>query len=1075
MPLLTDYDWLSKYDPDEGTLVRQFYLTALSCAQRYDRTTGYFSATALAIAARGIEGLVLNAGRMRMVVGCTLGQSEVDAIEQGQSLKDTVAGMLLTMPLVGASKSEKEALELLAWMVAKGHLEIKVAVPCDDNRNPVASQAIFHEKAGVMEDKTGNRVAFAGSINETAYGWVHNWESFHVFCDWDGGNKHVDAEERTFAQLWADKAKRAKVLDVPAAVREDLLRFMPDDGQEPERLRRARAEGSTPAATNPEVAKPIPASPPAGADELRKQVWNVIWGAPQLAGGERIAEVTSAITPWPHQVRAFDRMVGNWPPRLLIADEVGLGKTVEAGMLLRYAWLSTRAKRILVLAPKAVMTQWQIELREKFNLNWPIYDGKSLNWYPSPLMKGHHQRDVSRDDWHREPFVIASSHLMRRRDRQCELLEVAEPWDLVVLDEAHHARRKSPGATKEGPPNLLLQLMQKLNARTHGLLLLTATPMQVHPVEVWDLLSLLAMPAAWSRGAFLEFFRKSGDGNPSPDDLEMLAALFRAAEAAFGQIPTEVAVRRTAGKSRLKAQKVLRALRDVAATPRRQLSAEERRSAVAIMRAHTPVAGLISRHTRDLLREYHRRGMIDSPIANRVVVDEFLDMTTVEEEVYGALEDYISTTYNNASPEKRSAVGFVMTTYRKRLASSFYALRQTLEERLALVTGKASLPFDQLRTAEDAEGDEDDSGDEADDDVVAAQKAAALHLEESGDIEQLLARVRKLPVDSKAVRLAEVLRSLQVGSFHAMDNSLLPPYPQAIVFTQYTDTLDYLRDYLKGEGFSILCYSGRGGEWLQPDGRWKNLSREETKRRFRRGDAQVLVCTDAAAEGLNFQFCGALINFDSPWNPMRVEQRIGRVDRLGQRFERIGIVNLMYEDTVETDVYRALRTRINLFTAVVGRLQPILSSMPQLIAAVALTGPDERQQARANLVSHLQHEAGSPPPDSFDIDDAIDAALETGERAPAPYDLDDLGRLLDQQKLLPAGCEAQRANPKDVFWLQPGASKVAVTTDPDFFEEHADSVEFWTPGSPAFPHPVVAGAEAQAPYLSLAELLSQSR
>src|SRR6266576_3625203 len=109
MPLLTDSDWRIKYDPDEGTLIEQFYLTALACAQRYDRTTGYFSATALAIAARGVEGLVLNAGRMRMVVGCTLGEPEVKAIEQGQSLKDTVAGMLLSKPLVGTNKGEQEA------------------------------------------------------------------------------------------------------------------------------------------------------------------------------------------------------------------------------------------------------------------------------------------------------------------------------------------------------------------------------------------------------------------------------------------------------------------------------------------------------------------------------------------------------------------------------------------------------------------------------------------------------------------------------------------------------------------------------------------------------------------------------------------------------------------------------------------------------------------------------------------------------------------------------------------------------------------------------------------------------
>lgn len=1057
MALLADYTWRSKYDPDDGTLIEQFYLTALACAQRYDRTTGYFSSTALAIASRGIEGLVLNAGRMRMVVGCTLGQAEVQAIEQGQSLKDTVAGKLLAMPLVGGNQGEEQALELLAWMVAKGHLEIKVAVPCDENHNPVASNAIFHEKAGVIEDKTGDRLAFAGSINETAYGWLHNWESFHVFCAWDGGEKHVDAEERTFAQLWADKAKRAKVLDVPAALREDLLRFLPAEGEEPERVKRARAEGTD--VPLPPEPKPIPTRPVSTAEEARKQVWATIWVAPQQPGGDRIAEATSAISPWPHQVRAFDRMVGHWPPRLLIADEVGLGKTVEAGLLLRYAWLSGRAKRILVLTPKAVMTQWQIELREKFNLNWPVYDGKTLRWYPSPLMKGRHEHDVSRDEWHQQPFVIASSHLMRRRDRQRELLEAAQPWDLVVLDEAHHARRKSPGATKEGPPNLLLQLMQKLNARTQGLLLLTATPMQVHPVEVWDLLSLLAMPAAWTRGAFVEFFRKSGDGNPSPEDFEALAALFRAAEAAFGPVTMDVAIRRTAGKSKLKAQKILRALRDVAATPRRQLAAEERRSAVAIMRAHTPVAGLISRHTRDLLREYHRRGMIDSPIADRMVVDEFLDMTPQEEAVYAALEDYISTTYNNAAQDKRSAVGFVMTTYRKRLASSFYALRKTLEERLGAVSNQAALPFDQLRNTEDAEDDEDDSGDQADDDVVAAQKRAALNLEERGAIEDLLAQVRKLPVDSKATRLAEVLRSLQAGSFHAMDNTLLPHYPQAIVFTQFTDTLDYLRDFLKGESFSILCYSGRGGEWLQPDGQWKHLSREETKRRFRRGDAQVLVCTDAAAEGLNFQFCGALINFDAPWNPMRVEQRIGRVDRLGQRFERIAIVNLMYEDTVETDVYRALRARINLFTAVVGRLQPILASMPQRIAEVSLAGAGDREQARANLVAHLQHEAAAPPPESFDIDDAIEAALEVGPRDPAAYGLEELGRLLDYPKLLPPGCEAKRANAKDVFWQQPGMPPVAVTTDPEFFEEHSDSLEFWTPGNPAFPGPQENSAE----------------
>ena len=91
------------------------------------------------------------------------------------------------------------------------------------------------------------------------------------------------------------------------------------------------------------------------------------------------------------------------------------------------------------------------------------------------------------------------------------------------------------------------------------------------------------------------------------------------------------------------------------------------------------------------------------------------------------------------------------------------------------------------------------------------------------------------------------------------------------------------------------------------DGTWTLITRDEVKRRFKEGRSEVLVCTDAAAEGLNFQFCGALVNYDMPWNPMRVEQRIGRIDRLGQRFSDIRIINLHYEDTVEADVYRALR------------------------------------------------------------------------------------------------------------------------------------------------------------------------
>ena len=626
--MLGDHEWKLKYTPDDGDLVTLFYVPALEAAERYDRLTGYFNASALALAARGIEGLVRNDGHMRLIVGCTLAPPEIEAIEKGEQLRDLVERHLTNLPLAPPDPASSDALELLAWMVARGHLDVKVAVPCDANGKPIPADGIFHEKAGIIEDRGGDKIAWNGSLNETQAGWRHNWESINVYTSWGLEPKRVADEEANFARIWANKAHRVSVLDVPAAVRLDLMRFMPASDI-PSRLKEPEKKPVNPSPEKPEPEATVSAKPaelPTG--DLRSRIWSFIQHAPSRPhGGERVGEATSAVIPWPHQVRAFERLYRDWPPKLLIADEVGLGKTIQAGMLLRQAWLAGRVKRILILAPKAVLKQWQVELREKFNLNWPIYDGRKLVWYPSPAWRGRHERDVERDHWHREPVVIASSHLMRRSDRAAALLEEADPWDLVVLDEAHHARRRAAGSPQEGGPNALLRLMQKLKNRTQGLIFLTATPMQVHPIEVWDLLNLLGLPPEWTAKAFLNFFDDIEQPNPSSDALDRMAQMFQSVERAYGEAKME-AVLRLVNLSRLKVNKVLRALRNDASIPRRQLETMERRAAVKILRANTPLRRLVSRHTRELLRRHFKAGMLTTPIADRRVEDRFLEMTT---------------------------------------------------------------------------------------------------------------------------------------------------------------------------------------------------------------------------------------------------------------------------------------------------------------------------------------------------------------------------------------------------------------------------------------------------------------
>ncbi|MFW6374585.1 MAG: DEAD/DEAH box helicase [Thermodesulfobacteriota bacterium] len=1062
MSLLSDIAWQLKYSPEDGDLLHRFYIPALECAVRYDRSTGFFRASTLTAASRGVEGLIRNQGRMRLIVGCTLDEPEAEAISRGESLRETVEARLLRLPLTAEDAAGADALELLAWMVAQGFLDVKIAVPCDADRKPVTTGTIFHEKAGIIEDKTGARIAFNGSINESRSGWTGNFESFHVFTSWGTASDRVDAEEVSFGRLWADKARTAIVIDVPAAVRSALLAFLPKENMRPRRLEACddvqgwqthattgvhpipklkEADGSALFDLPPD----LPETPPEPIGDPRKIVWSFIRTAPTLpGGGERIGEATGAVTPWPHQVRAFQRMYDHWPPRLLIADEVGLGKTIQAGLLLRQAWLAGRAKRILVLAPKAVLTQWQIELREKFNLNWPIYDGRKFSWYPSRALEGATVRQVDTDRWHDEPCVLTSSHLMRRRDRVRELLESADPWDLVVLDEAHHARRRGGGiGASDDRPNQLLRLMQGLRNRTEGLILLTATPMQVSPIEVWDLLNLFGLPPEWHADAFLKFFEDAAMPMPGNPEMDAMAALFRSIEAAYGEVSDEEARRFASNRSKIKGRKILRALRDASNIPRRRLETDERRAAVRLMKAHTPIKRLISRHTRDLLRKYHQSGSLDTRIADRDVQDRSVIMTDAEQSVYRAVEDYISTTYNNADPDKRTAIGFVMTIYRRRLASSFHALARTLENRLCSVAGQCDpLPADPGRLEEDVLEDEL-SPEIMDAEEAAEMEAQVLAQEEKGDLEMLLDQIRRLPTDTKAAVLLEVLADLRADGFG-----------QVMVFTQYTDTLDFLRSMV-ADRFgpdAVLCFSGRGGEIMDRDGSWRPITRESTKQRFKAGKADIMLCTDAAAEGLNFQFCGALINYDMPWNPMKVEQRIGRIDRLGQAFDTIRILNLLYEDTVETDVYRALRKRIGLFTNFVGKLQPILAKLPRAISEVALGRPQDKERDRTALISTLTLEADQLDTTGFDLDEAAAEELTPPARPEALYGLTELNRILASDGLLPPGIEAQKLGAKDFTYLAPGMkTPIRVTTDPDYFDAHPESTELWSPGSPLFP------------------------
>lgn len=1002
MSLLTERDWNVGYRNEDGDLIELFYNPALACAKQYDRLTGYFSADSLALAARGIEALIANDGRMRLIVGLTLSPPEQAALAEGYDLRDQIAAKLCAVDLTPPDARAQNGLEMLAWMIAQGHLDVKVAVP-------IGSTGIYHEKVGIITDEAGNRIAFSGSVNETAGGWLNNRESFYVHRSWREP-EYVDYGVAAFDLFWdpAGNPKTVRVYDFPEAAKKKLLEFLPAHDHISPRLLK-----SSPVLNDHRL---LP-------DEYRRIVWTFIQVAPQLSTGLRVGETTSAVTPWQHQVRTYTRFISEWPCRLLIADEVGLGKTISAGLILRQAILAGLAKRILILTPKSVQIQWQNELYEKFNLNVPIYDGASLRWKSVHGMQRPAEKQVNRDAWQSEPIVLASSFLMRRSDRQRELLDAAD-WDLIVFDEAHHARRRGAGTAQEKGPNALLGLMRRLKEKCRSVLFLTATPMQVHPVELWDLMDLLGLPPEWHADdqVFLKYFQQAV-GNPSAEAMEYLATLFRATEAEFGELSDGDAERILPGASSLKRKKVLRALRDASAIPRKTLDAEARRAAVRVLQAGSPLHKRMVRNTRELLRRYKL------PIPKRDPREVVVEMTPAESALYSAVEDFISDTFKAAVQEKRSAVGFVMTVYRRRLASSFEALKRTLNGRLARTGGI---------------GEEDVSLDETTDDVMSEEEVAGLSsqvVEERDRINDLLRRIAQLGTDSKARRLKSELESCLSDGFDS-----------AIVFTQYTDTMEYLRDFLADQlpTLPVASYSGAGGAWRDASGYWVPCSKEEIKRRLRDKQVRLLVCTDAAGEGLNLQFAGVLANYDLPWNPMKIEQRIGRIDRLGQERPVVRVLNFAYKDTVEQDVFFTVGTRINLFHGIVGRLQPILSRLPRRFEELTLLDREGREAARQRFLAEIEQQVRDAEQTGLDIDATVDETLDLPPLPEPPLTLRDLDRALNLDRARPPEIEWKPLDAGSYSIGLPGRDAIRVTTDAGVFDFSADSHQLFSPGGEVF-------------------------
>ena len=1009
---LKDFNWEYSYKtsqvraPGEPAvdILREFYVPLLQRIVRYDRVAGFFRSSSLALASRGMTAFVNRDGKMRLIAGVDMTPKDVQAIINGQH---AILESHLDQELTGKEQWPEEAergVELLSWMVAHGHLEIKVALRKHAQTGEAISldsseDGYVHEKWALgydfEEGKDGETLYASGSWNESETALKRNAENVDVDCSWEGKKERAKIADaaRSFDAMWKNIHPAFVVKDLPSAVREKLLRFS-ESITVPVEIDNQPAELEQPKISS--------------KDALR---FTALKYAPLMPNGEYVGMYTAPVEPWPHQEVVARRIIENFPASHLMCDEVGLGKTIEAGLAFRSLYLSKRAKRILIAAPASLTRQWQREMASKFYLG---FDRVTAS--PSPQSESIFPLEEKKSigSLYSPNLTIVSTGLMARKERR-RLLDQADKFDLALVDEAHYARRQNSQRGTRGFPrfNQLYQtIADHMRGNTHSLLLATATPMQLDPVEVSDLIRLTNRVGAFQY------------------DPSLMLAYYRLVNAvASGEKLKQEEwdfIRKSVTTIENLDPKLWRYLNDVVIDPMSKISLEqwlnrgtipmqhELAALARLLFAAAPLSRVMQRHTRDLLKIYRQKGKLSANLADRTVIPTpRITFTKKEARVDGLLGEYCEglreqLLASGLNEPGQVALGFYLSFLRLRFASSLKALQLTLSRRKTKV--EATL-IEQLKYSTDPTDNEElqelliDGGD---DDIDAVEML--LNNRTKDDL-----RWERDMLDSLLGELADIYEDS--NKFRALLTALKPRIEgkrikQTVIFTRFLDTLHDIRERLQAKFPELLIgtYSGEGGHYYDPNkNQMVGVERDVIKHRFVQGHIDILLCTDAAAEGLNLQTSDLLVNYDLPWNPMKVEQRIGRIDRIGQTHKEIFVLNLCFADSAEQFVYERLLNRLASANLVVGTQQfsmlPVTTEEFQKLAEGTMTEKQVEQAAmdRAKIQQANNKLMEVPVEEMFNVYVRLS---QTYRKQPLPVYLTEIWQTLTESQFLKnIGCK----------------------------------------------------------------------
>ncbi len=575
--------------------------------------------------------------------------------------------------------------------------------------------------------------------------------------------------------------------------------------------------------------------------------------------------------------------------RLLLADEVGVGKTLSLAASAMISALLDDGP-VLILCPSTLTVQWQVEMMDKLGIPSAVWSSTKKEWIDP---KGHIVKTRGPEDIKRCPFriaIVSTGLIVHDSEERRYLLECK--YGTVVLDEAHKARRHGGLGPKKEEPNNLLDFMLRIGPRTRNLLLGTATPIQTEVRELWDLLRILNAGADFVFGR--ELFGRWPDwekalpvvkGEETPSDEKDVWEWLRnplppaSEDALFATLRLQLGLpeqtfftdRGFGSLGFLEQQAVAQAL------------------APGFLREHNPIV----RHT--VLRR--RQTLENAGLLERVGVDIHPDPITSTATYAGVgfsglglltnlpfdLAYQAAEAFTAALKKRTHAAGFMKTMLLQRICSSFASGRSTAEK---MLRREILDDEEQAKLIEEA--------------------LSALTPDEAGYLRTIAVELSR--PEARDPKLAAVRYFL---TEHRTEGKTWLEHG-CIVFSQYYDTVyslgAELAKLLPGEPVGVYAGTGKSGMFRGDD--FASVEREEIKNSVKKREIRLVVATDAACEGLNLQTLGTLINVDLPWNPARLEQRLGRIKRFGQARRTVDMLNLVYHDTQDEKVYQVLSRRM---------------------------------------------------------------------------------------------------------------------------------------------------------------------